>query len=122
MRKLLASTLVGGAITLAVIGMPAAHADLHGCTSISNVFNLTSGDNGPVNQGGPCNFTYVAGDTYSGAGPFTVDCPVGGVVTRIINHGATDAPTGLTPFTCDSGSNVVVNVATGGVLAIGSLT
>src|SRR5207244_7238296 len=98
MRKLLASALVGTAMTLAVIGMPAAHATIHGCTSISNVFNLTSGGNGPVNGGGPCNFSYVAGDTYSGAGPFTVDCPVGGVVKRILDHGVTDDPAAVTPF------------------------
>jgi hypothetical protein len=61
----------------------------------------------------------VAGDTFSGAGPFTITCPLAGAV-KTYAHAATDAPANQAPLTCDGGATVTVTLQPGATVAAGN--
>ena len=115
MRKLLLASVIAAAFAA-----PAAHADVHGCISVGGVASVTSGNGGPVHQNTTCDFAFVAGDTYSGGGPFSIECTLN-TVKKKITHAATDAPVTQAPLSCDGGVTVTVTLQPGAIVAAGNV-
>jgi hypothetical protein len=114
MRRILLSLAVAAsAAGMWVVATPAAHADLHGCISISGAAHTGSDAAAGTVMPGTCTFVMVAGDTYTGVGTFSITGPGCGPVA---------AGGAQTPLTCSVGATVTVDTAPGGFVAAGSLT
>jgi len=129
MRRLL---LVAGCCAgmLFSAGTPSAQALAHGCASVSNDYSLgfdlvSRSAVASVNRDAPCSFTFVAGDTYSGSGKFTVSCSTGGRYDHPDFQDGQYPPVYnvAIPTPCEPGAIVTLDghhLGTGGMVVAGS--
>jgi len=112
MRRFLIAGVVATTGLLPLIGaVPSAHAMIHGCIAVGPAA-IT--DN--MNPTGPCTFTVVDGDTYTGIGPFSITC---GTFSK--SYGAGELSPVEDPILCPAGSSATLDATAGGVAAAGNV-
>ena len=132
MRRLLVAAVVCGLLVAGMSRAPTAEALPHGCASVSRDYSVAAEPMArraavKVHTDEPCTFLYGEGDTFSGAGRFTVTCSTGGRYYNEDFQGGEYPPVvGVpVPQPCDVGATVTLDgyhQFTGGLVIGGGLS